>query len=136
MHKRDEARDLGLAVASIAVLVHFVDPGPAGVVTSLVVAAAALGTGRLTGDWRPWRMPAIQVALPAVAALAIAGIARLVSPVPWLAAVFVAGWAVMAWVVRLAIRRQRGVTSTSPVARPPDRRTRLTLLRPRPGSSI
>jgi hypothetical protein len=101
MHKRDEARDLGLAVASIAVLVHFVDPGPAGVVTSLLVAAAALGTGRLTGEWRPWRMPAIQVALPAVATLAIAGIARLVSPVPWLAAVFVAGWAVMAWVVRL-----------------------------------
>src|SRR5664279_1390063 len=101
MQKRDEARELGLAVASIAVLVHFVDAGPAGVATSLVVAAAALGTGRLTGDWRPWRMPAIQVALPAVAAFAIAGIARLVSPVPLLAAVFVAGWAVMVWVVRL-----------------------------------
>src|SRR5450756_2264759 len=91
MQKRDEARELGLAVASVAVLVHFVDPGPAGVATALVVAAAALGTGRLTGDWRPWRMPAIQVALPALAAFAIAGIARLVSPVPWLAAVFVAG---------------------------------------------
>jgi hypothetical protein len=101
MQKRDEARELGLAVASIAVLVHFVDAGPAGVATSLVVAAAALGTGRLTGDWRPWRMPAIQVALPALAAFAIAGIARLVSPVPWLAAVFVTGWAVMVWVVRL-----------------------------------
>jgi hypothetical protein len=101
MQKRDEARELGLAVASIAVLVHFVDAGPAGVATSLVVVAAALGTGYLTGEWRPWRMPAIQVALPAVAAFAIAGIARLVSPVPWLAAVFVAGWAVMVWVVRL-----------------------------------
>jgi hypothetical protein len=101
MQKRDEARELGLAVASIAVLVHFVDAGPAGVATSLVVAAAALGTGRLTGDWRPWRMPAIQVALPTLAAFAIAGIARLVSPVPWLAVVFVAGWAVMVWVVRL-----------------------------------
>jgi hypothetical protein len=101
MQKRDEARELGLAVASVAVLVHFVDPGPAGVATTLVVAAAALGTGHLTGDWRPWRTPAIQVALPALAAFAIAGIARLVSPVPWLAAVFVAGWAVMAWVVRL-----------------------------------
>jgi hypothetical protein len=101
MQKRDEARELGLAVASIAVLVHFVDPGPAGVATSLVVAAAAFGTGRLTGEWRPWRVPVIQVALPAVAAFAIAGIARLVSPVPWLAVVFVAGWAVMAWVVRL-----------------------------------
>jgi hypothetical protein len=101
MQKRDEARELGLAVASIAVLVHFVDSGPAGVATSLVVVAAALGTGYLTGEWRPWRMPAIQVALPAVAAFAIAGIARLVSPVPWLTAVFVAGWAVMVWVVRL-----------------------------------
>jgi len=101
MQTRDEARELGLAVASVAVLVHFVDPGPAGVATSLVVVAAALGTGRLTGDWRPWRMPAIQVALPALAAFAIAGIARLVGPVPLLAAVFVAGWAVMVWVVRL-----------------------------------
>ena len=101
MQKRDEARELGLAVAAIAVLVHFVDVGPAGVVTSLVVASAVLGTGRLTGEWRPWRMPAIQVALPAAAAFAIAGIGRLVSTVPWLAAVFVVGWAVMTWVVRL-----------------------------------
>lgn len=101
MQKRDEALELGLAVASIAVLVHFVDSGPAGVATALVVAAAVLGTGRLTGDWRPWRMPATQVAFPALAAFAIAGIARLVSPVPWLAGVLVAGWAVMVWVVRL-----------------------------------
>src|ERR1035437_7883841 len=101
MQNRDEARELGLAVASIAVLVHFVDPGPAGVATSLVVAAAALGTGYLTGEWRPWRMPAIQVALPAVAAFAIAGIARLVSPVPWLAAGFVAGAGWMGWGGRL-----------------------------------
>src|SRR5665811_40089 len=101
MQKRDEARELGLAVASIAVLVHFVDAGPAGVATSLVVAGAALGTGCLPGDWRPGRLPAIPVALPGLAAFAIAGIARLVSPVPWLAAVFVAGWAVMVWVVRL-----------------------------------
>src|SRR5450756_1547966 len=84
MQKRDEARELGLAVASVAVIVHFVDPGPAGVATALVVAAAALGTGRLTGDWRPWRMPATKTAashgtgltrraMPAIANAATAG---------------------------------------------------------------
>lgn len=136
MQKRDGARELGLAVASIAVLVHFVDPGPAGVATSLVVAAAALGTGYLTGEWRPWRMPAIQVALPAVAAFAIAGIARLVSPVPWLAAVFVAGWAVMVWVVRLetapdvlALRPQSGELTPPTVRVRPKRRSGFGIAR-------
>lgn len=101
MQKRDGARELGLAVASVAVLVHFVDAGPAAVVAALLVVAAVLGTGHLTGEWRPWLMPVIPVALPAVAAFATAGIAHLVSPVPWLPAIFVGGWVVTSWVVGL-----------------------------------
>jgi hypothetical protein len=95
MHERNGARELGLAVASVAVLVHYVDALPAAIITALAVAAAAAGTGRLAGEWRPWRMPLVPVVLSAVAAFAIAGISRLVDPVPWLALVFVAGWAVL-----------------------------------------
>jgi hypothetical protein len=46
-------------------------------------------------------MPQIPMALPVVAAFSIAGIARLVAPWPWLPIVFMVGWAVVAWTVRL-----------------------------------
>jgi hypothetical protein len=99
MQQRNVARELGLVVASVAVLVHWLDPKPAVLVTVLIVVAAAAGTGPLVGEWRPWRMPLVPMVLPALAAFAIAGISRVVDPVPWLAFVFVAGWAIVAWVV-------------------------------------
>ena len=101
MQQRNVARELGLAVTSVAVLVHWLDAAPALAVTALVVAAAAAGTGPIVGEWRLWRMPLIPMALPALAAFSIAGIARIVDPVPWLPLLFVAGWAGLAWLVRL-----------------------------------
>ena len=101
MKQRNVARELGLVVASVAVLVHWLDVAPALLVTSLIVVAAAVGTGPLVGEWRPWRMPLIPMALPALAAFSVAGIARIVAPVPWLALVFVAGWAATALAVWL-----------------------------------
>jgi hypothetical protein len=101
MQQRNGARELGLVVATLGVLVHFVDTAPAAVVTVLIAAAAAAGTGAIVGDIRPWRMPLIPMVLPVLGAFAIAGIARMVGPVPWLGLVFVAGWAVLAWIVRL-----------------------------------
>jgi hypothetical protein len=101
MQQRNVALELALVVASVGVLVHWLDPRPALLATALVMVAAAAGTGPLVGEWRPWRWPLIPMALPAVAAFSIAGIARLVAPVPWLALVLVAGSAVVAWLVRL-----------------------------------
>jgi hypothetical protein len=101
MQQRNVARELGLVVASVAVLVHWLDARPALLATALITVAAAAGTGPLVGEWRPWRMPLVPAALPALAAFSIAGIARVVDPVPWLVIVFVAGWAVVAWVVGL-----------------------------------
>jgi hypothetical protein len=101
MQQRNVAREIGLAVASVGVLVHWLDIGPALGVTALVAAMAAFGTGPLVGESRPWRMPQIPMVLPVVAAFSIAGIARLVDPWPWLPIVFVVGWAVVAWTVRL-----------------------------------
>ena len=101
MQQRNAARELGLLVASIAVLVHWLDPAPALLVTFLIAAAAAAATGRIAGEWMPWRMPLIPVVLPAVAAASIAGIARLVAPWPWLVFDFAIGWAVVAWVFSL-----------------------------------
>jgi hypothetical protein len=101
MQQRNVARELGLVVASVAVLVHWLDPRPALLVTALISAAAAAGTGPLVGERRPWRMPLVPMVLPALAAFSIAGIARVVDPVPWLLFVFLAGWATVAWVVQL-----------------------------------
>ncbi len=101
MQQRNVARELGLAVASVGILVHWLDTGPAVVATALIAAAAALGTGPLVGEWRPWRMPLVPMALPVLAAFSIAGISRVVSPVPWLGLVFLAGWAIVAWSVAL-----------------------------------
>jgi hypothetical protein len=101
MQQRIAARELGLLVASIAVLVHWLDPAPALLVTFLIAAAAAAATGWIAGEWRPWRMPLIPMVLPAVAAASIAGIARLLAPWPWLVFDFAIGWAVVAWVFSL-----------------------------------
>ena len=101
MQQRNVARELGLVVASIAILVHWLGAAPAMLTTALAAAAAAAGTGPLVGEWRPWRMPLIPMALPALAVISIAGIARIVAPVPWLPLVFVVGWAVVVWVVGL-----------------------------------
>jgi hypothetical protein len=101
MQQRSVARELGLLVASVAVLVHWLDAAPAVIATAMVAATAAVGTSPLVGEWRPWRMPLIPMALPAMAAFSIAGIARVVDPMPWLVFVFVAGWAVVTWVVNL-----------------------------------
>jgi hypothetical protein len=103
MQQRSGARELGLIVATLGVLVHFLDPGRAAVVTALVVTAAVLGTAGLLGDARPWRLPLIPSVLPAAAAFGIAGLARLVEPVPWLVLIFAAGWAATTWLVGLEL---------------------------------
>ncbi len=101
MQHRNRALELGLIVAALAVLVHFVDSAPAAGATVLVAAVAALGMGNLLGEARPWRMPLIPLVLPVLAAFSIVGIARLAEPVPWLGIVFVAGWVGVTWVVSL-----------------------------------
>ena len=103
MQQRSGARELGLIVATLGVLVHFLDPGRAAIVAALIVAAAVLGTAGLLGDARPWRVPLIPSILPAVAAFGIAGLARLVEPVPWLFLLFAAGWIATTWVVGLEL---------------------------------
>jgi len=67
----------------------------------LIVVAAAAGTGPLIGESRPWRMPLVPMVLPALAAFSIAGISRIVDPMPWLVIIFLVGWAVLTWVVNL-----------------------------------
>jgi hypothetical protein len=101
MQQRNAARELGLLLASVAVLAHWLDPAPALLVTFLIAAAAAAATGRIAGEWMPWRMPLIPMVLPALAAASIAGVARLVAPWPWLVFDFAIGWAVLAWVFSL-----------------------------------
>jgi hypothetical protein len=103
MQQRTRAPELGLIVATLGVLVHFVDPTPAAGATVLVVAVAALGMGNILGEARPWRMPLIPLVLPALAAVSIVGIARLVESGPWLGAVFLAGWAAVTWVAGLEL---------------------------------
>jgi hypothetical protein len=124
MQQRNVARELGLVVASVAVLVHWLDAKPAALATVLIVVAAAAGTGPLVGEWRPWRMPLVPMVLPALATFSIAGIARLVDPVPWLGLEFLAGWAIVTWVVSLetspeviAARQAAAAEPTSLVAR-------------------
>ncbi|MFI5259133.1 MAG: hypothetical protein ACHQ01_05930 [Candidatus Limnocylindrales bacterium] len=113
MQQRNLARELALVVAPVAVLVHWLDPAQAVGVTALITFAAAAGTATIAGQWRPWRWPAIPLALPALAAFSIAGIARVVDPVPWLAIVFAVGCAMLAWVVGLE-------TSAAALAAPED----------------
>ena len=124
MQQRTRARELGLIVAALGVLVHFVDSAPAAGATVLVAAVAALGTGHLLGEARPWRMPLIPLVLPALAAFSIVGVARLVEPGPWLVAVFVAAWAAVTWVVGLELTP--AVVNTDAAAAPTSAATSST----------
>ena len=131
MHQRRRSAELGLIVAALGVLVHFVDSAPAAGATVLVAAVAALGTGYFLGEARPWRMPLIPLVLPVLVAFSIVGIARLVEPGPWLGVVFVAGWAAVTWVVGLELTpaaadtdAAAALSSAAPSAAP-SRRVRL-----------
>ena len=118
MQQRNVARELGLVVASVAVLIHWLDPAPAVLATALIVAAAAVGTCPLVGEWRPWRMPLVPMVLPALAALSIAGAGRVVSPMPWLVLVFLAGWAGVTWLAGLETAPEVLDGNGNPVAEP------------------
>jgi len=99
MQQRNGARELGLIVATLAVLSRFVSDTPFWAAAALAVIVAAAGTASLLGELRPWRWPLDRVALPAIAAFVSMGIPRLVDPVPWLAFGFAGSWALTAWVV-------------------------------------
>jgi hypothetical protein len=99
MHERNGARELGLVIGTLALLVHFLDGVALWVITALIVATAVAGSLHLLGESRPWRVPLDRLTLPALAAFAAAGLAHLVNPVPWLALVFVGAWIVVALVV-------------------------------------
>ncbi len=101
MQQRNGARELGLIVATLAVVSGFVTDAPLWAATALTVIVAAAGTASLLGELRPWRWPLDRVSLPAMAAFVSVGIACLVDPVPWLAVVFVGSWAVTGWVVSI-----------------------------------
>jgi hypothetical protein len=103
MQQRNGARELGLIVATLAVLGRFVADMPLWVAATLAVVVAAAGTAGLLGELRPWRWPLDRVVLPGLAAFAAMGTARMVDPVPWLAFAFVGSWLVVAWVVGLEI---------------------------------
>jgi hypothetical protein len=96
MRERNGARELGLVIGTLAVLIHFLD-GPAfWVATALLVATVVAATLYLLGERRPWRVPLDRLVLPGLAAFAAAGLAHLVNPVPWLAVVFAGTWLVVA----------------------------------------
>ena len=115
MQQRNVARELGLAVASVAVLVHWLDPAPAILVTALLAVAAATATIPLVGEWRPWRMPLIPMVLPALAAFAIAGCARVLAPFPWLIVDFAVGWALVAWIFGLETAPEALAATEDPI---------------------
>ncbi len=101
MKERNGARELGLVLASLAVLVRFVDGAPLAISAALVAVVAATGAGQILGEWRPWRWPLDRLIMPALAGVTIVGIARLIAPAPWLAVVFVGSWALTTWIVTL-----------------------------------
>jgi hypothetical protein len=103
MQDRNGARELGLIVATLAVLGRFVAEMPLYMAAALAVVVAAAGTAGLLGELRPWRWPLDRIVLPGLAAFAAMGTARMVDPVPWLAFAFVGSWLVVAWVVGLEI---------------------------------
>ena len=108
MHERNGARELGLVIGTLAVLVHFLDGAAFWVATALIVGAAVAATARLLSEWRPWRLPLDRLMLPALAAFAAAGISHSVGAVPWLALVFVGTWLTVAWVVEIEIEPATG----------------------------
>jgi len=123
MQQRNEARELGLIVATLAVLSRFVTDAPFWVAAALAVIVATAGTASLLGELRPWRWPLDRVALPGIAAFVSMGIPRLVDPVPWLAFGFAGSWALTAWVVSVETAGAKGgppgsVTADGTHARP------------------
>jgi hypothetical protein len=102
MHQqRNAARELGLVLATLAVCVHFVDGPTLWIATVLIVAATLAAVSHLLGEWRPWRIQLDRLVLPGLAAFSAVGIAHVFAPVPWLAAVFIGTWLLVAWVVEL-----------------------------------
>ena len=101
MQQRNVTRELGLIVATLAVVSGFVTDSPLWAATALTAVVAAAGTASLLGELRPWRWPLDRVVLPALAAFVSVGMARLVDPVPWLPVVFAGSWAVTTWVASI-----------------------------------
>jgi hypothetical protein len=97
MQHRSGARELGLAVALLAALSRFVEGEHLPAAAALIVVVGVSGSARLGGDHGPDRWLPDRLILPGLAAFAGVGIARLVDPVPWLAAVFAGTWLVVAW---------------------------------------
>ncbi len=118
MQQRNGARELGLIVATLAVVSRFVTDAPLWVATGLAAIAAAAGTASLLGEVRPWRWPLDRVSLPAMAAFVSVGVARLGDPVPWLAVAFAGSWAVTSWVV--SIETATGTVGGKPGSVAPD----------------
>jgi hypothetical protein len=121
MQQRNGARELGLIVATLVVLGRFVADVPLWLATALVVVVAAAGTASLLGELAPWRWPLDRIVLPSTAAFAGVGTARLVDPVPWLAAAFAGTWIAVTWVVSIEMARPRA----SDVAHPRPTAARL-----------
>jgi hypothetical protein len=101
MQQRNGSREVALVVAMLAAFGPFVANAALWVATALVVLAAVAATATLLGEPRPWRWPADRLILPGLGAFAAVGIARLLDPVPWLAVVALATFAVLAWTVEL-----------------------------------
>jgi hypothetical protein len=99
MTQRNGARELGLIVATLAVLSRFVADDTLLGAAVLIVFVAVAGTAGILGEWRPWRWPAAHIVLPGLAAFGAVGAVHLMDPVPWLGPTFVATWIVVTWVV-------------------------------------
>jgi hypothetical protein len=136
MRQRNGARELGLIVAALAVTTHFLELPPAVAVTALVVFVAAAGTAALIGGgWIPWRQPLYPLALPALAAFAIAGLARFAGQAIWLVPLLPAGWLVLAWIVDLELYGFSRPASSAAAADAPQRIKRIRTRR-RPESEL
>jgi hypothetical protein len=101
MQERNGARELGLSIAALAVLVRFIDGVPFALAAVLVALVAAAGAGRILGEWRPWRWAPDRLIMPALAGFAAVGIAALIDPAPWIVVVFAGTWLLATWIVTL-----------------------------------
>ena len=136
MTQRSGARELGLIVAALAGTAHFLPTREAAAIALVAAAATIAGMVWLIGNWQPWREPLFPLALPVVATVSIAGIARLSGPVIPLVVILPAGWLLLAWVVDLELF---GFFAPAPSERTPDlepRRVRRVSTRRRPESEL
>jgi hypothetical protein len=137
MRQRNGARELGLIVAALAVTVHFLEPTPAILVGALAGFITTAGLARLIGGgWVPWRQPRFPLALPVLAAFAIAGLARFAGSSLWLVALLPAGWLVLAWIVDLELYGFFKVPVGAAPAEEATRRVRRIRTRRRPESEL